>query len=147
MTSVSDTYIENRERVQPNDTNNYDSAHGGNIMKWMDEVGAICAMRLAGETCVTAHVNNLDFERPIPRGDICVVEAYAYATGRSSIRVRLQAHRENPRTGERERTTDSYFVFVAVDDEGTPTPVPELVVESARCQALREAALSGESRD
>jgi acyl-CoA hydrolase len=147
MTSVSDTYIENRERVQPNDTNNYDSAHGGNIMKWMDEVGAICAMRLAGETCVTAHVNNLDFERPIPRGDICVVEAYAYATGRSSIRVRLQAHRENPRTGERERTTDSYFVFVAVDDEGTPTPVPKLTVESARCQALRDAALSGESRD
>ncbi len=144
MASVSETHIENRERVQPNDTNNYQSAHGGNIMHWMDEVGAICAMRHAGETCVTAHVDNLDFEQPIPQGDICVIEAYAYAAGKSSIRVRLQAFREDPRTGERERTTDSYFVFVAVDDDGAATTVPELTVESERCRELREAALAGE---
>ncbi|MFC7131923.1 MULTISPECIES: acyl-CoA thioesterase [Salinibaculum] len=144
MASVSETHIENRERVQPNDTNNYGSAHGGNIMHWMDEVGAICAMRHAGETCVTAHVNSLDFERPVPQGDICVIEAYAYAVGKSSVRVRLSAFRENPRTGESERTTDSYFVFVAIDDEGTPTPVPELTVESERCRELRDAALAGE---
>jgi acyl-CoA hydrolase len=145
MSSVSETYIENRERVQPDDTNNYDSAHGGNIVKWMDEVGAICAMRHAGETCVTAHIDSLDFERPVPRGDICVIEAYAYDTGRSSIRVRLQAYREDPRTGEVERTADSYFVFVAVDDEGNPVEIPDLTVESDRCRALREQALAGES--
>jgi acyl-CoA hydrolase len=145
MSSVSETYIENRERVQPDDTNNYDSAHGGNIVKWMDEVGAICAMRHAGETCVTAHIDSLDFERPVPRGDICVIEAYAYDTGRSSIRVRLQAYREDPRTGEVERTADSYFVFVAVDDEGNPVEIPNLTVESDRCRALREQALAGES--
>ena len=147
MSSVSETYIENRERVQPDDTNNYDSAHGGNIVKWMDEVGAICAMRHAGETCVTAHIDSLDFERPIPRGDICVIEAYAYDTGRSSIRVRLQAYREDPRTGEVERTADSYFVFVAVDDDGNPIPIPDLTVESDRCRRLREEALAGESRE
>ena len=144
MASVSETHIENRERVQPNDTNNHGTAHGGNIMHWRDEVGAICAMRHAGETCVTAHVNSLDFKRPVPQGDICVIEAYAYAVGKSSVRVRLSAFRENPRTGESERTTDSYFVFVAIDDEGTPTPVPELTVESERCRELRDAALAGE---
>jgi acyl-CoA hydrolase len=147
MSSITETHIENRDRVQPDDTNNYDSAHGGNIVKWMDEVGAICAMRHAGETCVTAHIDNLDFERPIPRGDICVVEAYAYDTGRSSIRVRLQAYREDPRTGEVERTADSYFVFVAVDDDGNPVPVPDLTVESDRCRELKQEALDGESQD
>ena len=147
MSSVSETYIENRERVQPDDTNNYDSAHGGNIVKWMDEVGAICAMRHAGETCVTAHIDNLDFVRPIPRGDICVIEAYAYDSGRSSIRVRLQAYREDPRTGEVERTADSYFVFVAVDDAGNPVPVPDLTADSERCQQLQQEALAGESQD
>jgi acyl-CoA hydrolase len=144
MASVSETHIENRERVQPNDTNNYQSAHGGNIMRWMDEVGAICSMRHAGETCVTAHVNDLDFKQPIPQGDICVIEAYAYAVGRTSVRVRLTAFRENPRTGERHRTTDSYFVFVAVDGDGTPTPVPDLTVESERCERLRAEALAEE---
>ncbi|MFB6136034.1 MAG: acyl-CoA thioesterase, partial [Halobacteriaceae archaeon] len=40
MPDLTDTFIENRERVQPNHTNNYGTAHGGNVMKWMDEVGA-----------------------------------------------------------------------------------------------------------
>ncbi len=144
MATVTETYIENRERVQPNDTNNYDTAHGGNVVKWMDEVGAISAMRHAGETCITAHIDELDFERPVPRGDTCVIESYVYAVGRTSLRVRLQAYREAPRTGERERTADSRFVFVAVDEAGDPTPVPELAVESERDRALREAALSNE---
>jgi acyl-CoA hydrolase len=147
MASITETHIENRERIQPNDTNNYGSAHGGNIMHWMDEVGAMSAMRHAGETCVTAHVDDLHFSRPVPRGDTCVIESYAYATGRTSIRVRLQAFRESPRTGERERTTDSYFVFVAVDEDGTPTPVPDLTVDSERDERLREDALDGESGD
>jgi acyl-CoA hydrolase len=144
--SVSDTFIENRERVQPDDANNYGSAHGGNVVKWMDEVGAMSAMRLARNTCVTAKINGLDFERPIPQGDICVIESYAYATGRSSIRVRLRAFREEPRTGEREQTTDSYFVFVAVDEEMNPTDVPDLTVDSERCERLRQDALDGEGR-
>ena len=144
MRTVSDTYIENRQRIQPNHVNNYHTAHGGNVVKWMDEVGAMSAMRHAGETCVTAFINRLDFERPIPEGNICVIESYAYAVGRTSIRVRLQAYREDPRTGERERTTDSYFVFVAVDDEMSPIPVPAIEADSDRCCRLRDAALAGE---
>jgi acyl-CoA hydrolase len=147
MPSVSETYIENRERVQPNDTNNYATAHGGNVVKWMDEVGAMSAMRHAGESCVTAHISSLDFQQPVPQGDTCVIESYAYATGRSSIRVRLQVYRENPRTGEREQTADSYFVYVAIDEEKTPVEVPELTADSERCRELRDEALDGENRD
>jgi uncharacterized protein (TIGR00369 family) len=144
MTSVTDTYIENRERVQPDETNNYGSAHGGNVVKWMDEVGAMAAMRHAGETCITAHIDGLDFERPVPQGDVCVIEAYVYAVGRTSLRVRIRASREAPRTGEREPTSDSFFVFVAVDDDGDPTGVPDLAVESDRGRTLRESALANE---
>jgi uncharacterized protein (TIGR00369 family) len=144
MTSVTETYIENRERVQPNDTNNYGTAHGGNVVKWMDEVGVMSAMRHAGENCVTARINQLNFTRPVPQGENCVIESYAYETGETSIRVRLTVYRENPRTGEREQTTDSYFIFVAVDSELDTLPVPDLTVESDRCQELRDAALAGE---
>jgi acyl-CoA hydrolase len=139
--TISDTYIENRHRVQPNHTNNYESAHGGNIVKWMDEVGAMSAMRHAGRPCVTARINQLNFERPIPQGDTCLIESYAYAAGRTSVRVRLRAFRESPRTGDREQTTDSYFVFVAVDESGTPTEVPDLDVHSEQCRRLQDEAL------
>ncbi len=147
MATISETRIENHERVQPNDTNNYSSAHGGKIVKWMDEIGAMSAMRHAGTTCVTARINSLDFRRPVPQGDICVIDSYAYATGRTSIRVRITASREAPRSGEREQTTDSYFVYVAVDDEHEPTTVPELTVESDTDHELREAAIDGEADD
>ncbi|WP_353634840.1 acyl-CoA thioesterase [Halobacterium sp. NMX12-1] len=147
MPTVSETYIENRVRVQPDDTNNYASAHGGNVVKWMDEVGAMSAMRLAGATCVTARINGLDFERPIPQGDICVIESYAYDAGTSSVRVRLRAFREDPRTGETEQTTSSHFVFVAVDEDMKPTTVPGLSVETDRDRRLEQEALASEGTD
>jgi acyl-CoA hydrolase len=139
MPTVLETYIENRERIQPNQTNNYDTAHGGIVMQLMDEVGAMSAMRFAGETCVTARVDGLDFRRPIPRGDIAVVEAWVYGAGRTSVQVRLRVDREAPRTGRRERTSDSSFTFVAVDEAGTPVPVPELVAETDRGRELLAA--------
>ena len=144
MASVSETFIENRERIQPNDTNNYGTAHGGNVVKWMDEVGVMAATRHAGEDCVTARIGQLEFSRPVPQGENCVIEAYVYETGRTSLRVRVTAYRENPRTGQRQQTTDSYFVFVAIDADRKPTPVPELQVASERCQTLREEALERE---
>ncbi|QLC33979.1 acyl-CoA thioesterase [Halarchaeum sp. CBA1220] len=145
MARIEETYIENRNRVQPNHANNYETVHGGNVMKWMDEVGAMSAMRHAGETCVTASIDHMDFMRPVPVGDIVVIEAYVYDVGRTSVKVRLRAFGENPRTGERHQTTESYFVFVAVDQDGRPTEVPDLGVESERDEALLEAAREGEN--
>jgi uncharacterized protein (TIGR00369 family) len=147
MPTLMDTYIENRMRVQPNHANNYETAHGGIVMKWMDEIGAMSAMRFAGETCVTAGVDELSFVRPIPIGDTALVEAYAYDAGRTSVRVRLNVSRENPRTRETQRTTDSSFTFVAIDDEGKPTGVPDLTVESDEGERLLAEARRLESQD
>ena len=141
MPRLLDTHIENRFRVQPNHANNLETLHGGNLMKWLDEIGAMSAMRFAGETCVTARVNSLDFERPIPVGETAVVESYVYDAGRTSVHVALRAWREEPRTGEREKTTESSFTFVAVDEDGRPVQVPDLEVETEKGRELRERAL------
>jgi len=144
MPDLLETHILNRDMVQPNHANNLQTAHGGNVMKWMDEVGAMSAMRFAGETCVTARMNQVNFTRPIPVGDTVLIESYVYRAGRTSIRVRLRVYRENLRTGETEQTTESYFVYVAVDDDRTPTPVPELTVSTEEGERLRDEALAGE---
>ncbi|WP_226022453.1 acyl-CoA thioesterase [Halomicrobium salinisoli] len=141
MTRLTETHIENRHRVQPNHANNYESAHGGIVMKWMDEIGAMSAMRFAGAPCVTAAMDGLEFKRPIPIGGNALIEAYVYDHGRSSVRVRVRAAREDPLTGESERTTDAHFVFVALED-GEPTEVPDLEVETAEEEDLRDAALA-----
>ncbi|WP_122088140.1 acyl-CoA thioesterase [Halalkalicoccus subterraneus] len=144
MTSLSETLIENRYRVQPNHANNYESLHGGMLMKWMDEVGAMAAMRLAGESCVTAGVTELDFQQPVPIGEIARIEAYAYDTGRTSVRVRIRAWVEDPRTGEASLTTEASFTFVAIDAEGSPVEVPDLTVETDEERERRTAARDAE---
>ncbi|ELY45923.1 acyl-CoA thioesterase [Natronorubrum sulfidifaciens] len=144
MPTVLETHIQNRFRVQPNHANNNDTLHGGNLMKWLDEVGAMSAMRFAGETCVTARVNELDFERPIGIGDTALVEAFVYDAGRTSVHVGLRAWREEPRSGETERTTESSFTFVAIDADGAAVPVPELTVESDRGRELQARMLEVE---
>jgi len=145
MPTVLETYLENRWMVQPNHSNHLGSTHGGNVLKWMDELGAMSAMRFAGETCVTARMDQVNFKRPIPVGDNALVEAFVYDTGETSVKVRLRASREDLRTGESEPTTESYSVYVAVDEDGTPVPVPELTTDSERGERLRRRALDGEA--
>ncbi|WP_128477108.1 acyl-CoA thioesterase [Halorussus pelagicus] len=145
MPTLSDTRVQNRYRVQPNDANNYETLHGGELMKWMDELGAMAAMRFAGETCVTAGVDDFSFHRPVPVGEIALVEAYVYSAGRTSVTVRIRAWREDPRTGETERTTGASFTFVALGEEGGPVSVPELTVETDEERELRDEALEAEN--
>ncbi len=140
MPDLMDTYIENRWIVQPNHANNLETAHGGNVLKWMDEVGAMSAMRFSRETCVTAHMDEVNFKRPIPVGDIALVKGYVYATGKSSVHVRTRVFREDPREGQQELTTESYIVFVAIDAAREPTPVPELSVSTERGERLHREA-------
>ena len=144
MPSLTDTYVENRVIVNPNDANNLGAAHGGNVMKWMDEVAAMAAMRFAGETCVTARMDQTNFRRPIPQADIALVRAYVFDAGRTSVKTRVRVFREDPHTGETELTTESYMVFVAIDEDDEPTPVPELTIDTERGQELYEAAVDGE---
>lgn len=145
MPSLEETIIADRNRIQPHHANNLGTAHGGHVLRWMDEVGAMSAMRFAGCACVTAHIHAVDFQAPLELGDIALVEAYVYDVGRTSIRVRVRAHGEDPFTGERELTTASYFVFVAIDEDRSPTPVGELVVETEEGEQLQAEALSEET--
>lgn len=145
MTELLETVIENRWIVQPTHTNVHETAHGGRVVKWMDDVGAMAAMRFSGEACVTARMDQVNFEGPIPAGEIALVTGFVYDAGETSINVRVEAFREHPLDGTRELTTESDFVYVAIDETQTPTQVPELTVHGEEAQALREAALDGET--
>lgn len=147
MPTPEDTFIENRNRILPNQTNNHDTAHGGIVMKLMDEVGAMASMRFAGEPCVTAAVDGLDFQRPIPRGDIAVVTGWVFDAGRTSVKVHLTAEREDPLTGERKVTSESTFTFVAIGGDGKPVAVPDIEIESERDETLREEGLTAATSD
>jgi acyl-CoA hydrolase len=59
--------------------------------------------------------------------------------------VRVEAH--DPVTGTMRHANSAYLVFVAVDDDGHPRPVPPLVVETDdEKRRQREAKLRRKSR-
>jgi uncharacterized protein (TIGR00369 family) len=116
--------------MHPEHANHLGNVHGGWIMKLTDEAGALACMRHAQKRVVTVAVDSFVFREPIKIGDLIVLNAEVTYTGRTSIEAEVQVVAENPITGERTHTSTAYLVYVALDDEGRPTPVPQLIPET-----------------
>lgn len=62
------------------------------------------------------------------------------------MEVEVQVNAENPVTGERTHTNTAYLVYVALDDEGRPTSVPGLTVETEAQQRRMDEAKERQER-
>lgn len=129
------------------DANSAGFVHGGVVMKLCDEVAGIAAIRHCGRRVVTAAVDRLTFILPVNVGELLTCSASVNAAWRTSMEVGVRVEAENPRTGERRHTSTAYLTMVGIDDDGTPAPVPPLVVESdTERRRQREAELRRSNR-
>lgn len=131
------------EYVLPQHANVRGTVFGGQIMAWVDLCAAICAQRHAGRPCVTAFVDDLAFKRPVAVGQVVRLRAQVIATFRSSIEIDVQVTGEDTLTGAEWPTVDCRVVFVALDEDRKPTPVPPLLHET---DADRQAQAAAEER-
>ncbi|MBO0651711.1 acyl-CoA thioesterase [Streptomyces triculaminicus] len=115
------------------DTNLLGTVHGGVIMKLVDDVAGAVAGRHSGGPAVTASMDEMAFLEPVRVGDLVHVKAQVNWTGRSSmeIGVRVLAERWNESTPA-VQVGSAYLVFAAVDEEGKPRRVPEVLPETER---------------
>ena len=116
--------------MHPEHANLLGNVHGGWIMKLVDEAGALACMRHAQRKVVTVAIDSMTFRQPIKIGDLVILNAEVTFTGRTSIEAEVQVLAENPITGERTHTNTAYLLYVALDDEGKPAPVPPLKAET-----------------
>ncbi|ARK30844.1 acyl-CoA thioesterase [Halalkalibacter krulwichiae] len=116
--------------VLPPDTNFHGTIFGGNVMAYVDKVASISAMRHARAMVVTASSDSLDFISPIKTGEAICVEGFVSSTRKTSMEVFVQVEAEDLVTGERRLTATSYLTFVALDQNGKPTPVPAVIPET-----------------
>jgi acyl-CoA hydrolase len=128
------------EYVLPQHANIGATVFGGQIMAWVDLCAAICAQRHAGRPCVTAFVDDLAFKRPVHVGQVVRLSATVSATFRTSMEIDVQVTGEDTVTREEWPTCDCRIVFVAVDADGKPTPVPPLLLETEADRAGQAAA-------
>ncbi|NLK98358.1 MAG: acyl-CoA thioesterase [Epulopiscium sp.] len=126
----SESIVEMTEMILPNDTNVLGNLLGGRMMHWIDIAGAMAATRHSHKTVATACVDSLDFRRPIRVGELITLKAKLTWVGRTSMEVKVKVFVENLKTGELTLTNKAYLTFVALDEEGKPTPVPPLLPET-----------------
>jgi len=116
----------NTELVFPTHTNHYGTIFGGRVLELMDMTGALAAMRFANEDAVTASIEAVDFKKPIQTGDIVELNAKVIYTARTSMVVKVDVFRVGKLSPGKDFTCRGYLVFVAVDANGEPRPVPTL---------------------
>lgn len=126
--------------MHPEHANLLGNVHGGWIMKLVDEAGALACMRHAQRKVVTVAIDSMTFREPIKIGDLVIFKAEVSFTGRTSMEAEVQVLAENPITGEQTHTNTAYLVYVALDDEGKPTPIAPLKAETEEEKLRMEKA-------
>lgn len=121
--------------------------HGGVIMKLVDTAAGLAAIKHAGGLCVTVTMDEMTFLAPVHLGDTVTVKASVNDVGNTSLEVGVRVESEEIVTGRRTHTSSAYLVFVAIDDEGRPRPVPPIVAETSdQDRRQREAKIRRETR-
>ncbi|NUM80376.1 acyl-CoA thioesterase [bacterium] len=103
---------------------------GGKVMAIMDIQAGIVASQYCRKTVVTASTEAVDFKNPVRVGDRIETISRVVFVGRTSLVVKIDAYAENPLSGKRKHCTTAYFNMVALDEDGVPTAIPPLIVET-----------------
>jgi len=141
MPSINDTVTEMVQWVFPEHAGAPGQIHGGRMMQWIATVGNMAAARIARGQCLLGAMDDIDFLHPVKVGEIAVLRAQVEAIGRCSIEVGVQVFAENLASGQRTMTLNSHLVFVKVDEQLKPTPVPTAISpKGAAEEALFAAA-------
>ncbi len=118
------------ELVLPNDTNTLNNLMGGRLLHWMDIVAAIAAQKHSGKTVVTASVDSVSFGKCIKLGDVVTLEAKVSRAFNTSMEIHIVVHAENIPSGEKFKSNEAYYTFVALDRNGSPVKVPSIMPET-----------------
>lgn len=127
--------------VLPQHCNGYNRPRlfGGQIMAWIDIIGAVAARQYTHTNVTTVCVDNLSFMAAAHLNDVIVQEAVVTWTGKTSLEVRVDSFVEQL-DGSRYQVNRAYLVFVALDEQERPMPVPRYTPDTPETIAEWQAA-------
>jgi acyl-CoA hydrolase len=136
-----DTYVVMSELVLPNDTNTLGNLMGGRLMHLMDIAAAIASQKHCSCPVVTASVDNVSFTNPIKLGNLLTIEAKLTRAFNTSMEVYLKVWGEDMSAQYKYVSNEAYMTFVALDPNGRPRKVPEIIPETEFEKKLYDGAL------
>jgi len=132
--------VELRFLAEPSDVNFGGKVHGGTVMKWIDQAGYSCATIWSGMYCVTVYVGGIRFFKPIHIGHMVEVKAQIIYTGRTSMHIMVDVYSGDMKEAKKNKTTSCIIIFVAVNEEGSPTSVTNWQPQTEKEQQLERYA-------
>ncbi len=144
---VRDSHVTLTQMMEITDANVQGNVHGGVIMRLVDTAAGLTAIKHAGGLAVTVAIDEMTFLEPVHIGDVVVLLASVNDVGTSSMECGVRVEATDPVTGRCVHANSAYLVFVAIDQQGRPRPVPPLVVETeVEARRQREAKLRRKAR-
>ncbi|MDO9607765.1 MAG: acyl-CoA thioesterase [Brevundimonas sp.] len=112
--------------AMPADTNPEGDIFGGWLLAQMDVAGATPAFELAQGRCATVALDGMVFHQPVAVGDEVSIYADVIGTGRTSIRIHVEAWKRarGQPLATSVRVTQGVFTYVAIDENRKPRPLP-----------------------
>jgi len=127
MKNPSESFTMMTEMIMPNDTNPLGNLMGGNLMRWMDICGGICAGKHSEAHVVTASVDHVSFEKPINLGDVIEITSKVTRAFKTSLEVYIEVHVLKITGAEKLKSNHAYMTFVALDSKTyVPIQIPKL---------------------
>ena len=144
---VADSQVTLTQLMEVTDANIAGHVHGGVVMRLVDTAAGLAAIRHAAGLAVTVAIDEMTFLEPVHIGDMLVLLASVNAVGTTSMEVGVRVESHDPVTGRMRHVNSAYLVYVAVDEDGHPRPVPPLLVETdVERHRQHESSLRREAR-
>jgi acyl-CoA thioesterase YciA len=113
-----------RAIAMPTDTNPEGDIFGGWLLAQMDLAAASIAFHRAAGRCATIAIDGMTFISPVFVGDEVSLFAKVVHTGRTSLKVGVEAWRRRRDGEQAHKVTEGVFTFVAIDEHRKPRPLP-----------------------
>ena len=109
---ISDSMVEMRELILPNDANILGNLLGGRLLHWVDVAGAMAASRHAQSIVATVSIDSVEFKQPVKVGEMVLLKARLTWVGRTSMEVLVEVCSENYLSGKTTFTNRAYITFL-----------------------------------
>lgn len=113
-----------RTVAMPADTNPNGDIFGGWLMGQMDVAGGSAAIQRAQGRVVTVAVDAMTFLKPVFVGDEVSCYTRVERVGNTSVTIKVETWVRRMRTRDLVKVTEGTFIYVAVDGDGRPRPIP-----------------------
>ena len=110
--------------AMPADTNPNGDIFGGWLLSQMDVAGGILAKSQANGRVATVAIDSMKFLLPVKVGDTVTCYGSITRRGRTSLSINLRVTAQSLNNNIPKDVTSGTFVYVAIDLEGKPRPLP-----------------------